>query len=244
MRKAIFVTLAPLAATMLSGCYYMEGDVGHSALDTGQAITADWTTTDSFTAIGGSGPDKIIFETGDVFRIKAKADADVMKRLRFFVKDGKLMIGRKSGNDYGKSDSATITVTAPVLNAISLAGSGDIIADRLSGKQAKLSVAGSGNADVAMVDAEALAAKIAGSGQLKLAGKSPSVDYIIAGSGGLNAEGLESSTVKISIAGSGSAKLRATASVAAKIAGSGNVKVTGGAKCTSSVAGSGTLDCS
>jgi Putative auto-transporter adhesin, head GIN domain len=243
MRKAIFVTLAPLAATMLSGCYYMDGDMGNSALDKGQAIKTDWTTTGSFTAIDGSGPDKIIFETGDVFRIKAAGNAEILKKLRFLVRDGKIVIGRKSGSGYGNSEAATITVTAPTLNAIELAGSGGINADQLTGKKAKLSIAGSGYADVAAVNAEALDAEIAGSGRLKLSGKSAVVDYSIAGSGGLDAEELESNTVKISIAGSGDAKLRATTSVSADISGSGTVKVTGGAKCTSSVAGSGSLDC-
>jgi hypothetical protein len=243
MRKAIFSTLLPLAATMLSGCYYMDVDDGYNALNKGNPIKADWTTTESFTGISGSGPDTIIFETGDAFRIKATADADVLKQLRFIVKDGKILIGRKSSRDYGMSKGATITVTAPTLNAIELAGSGSITADQLTGKKAKLSIAGSGNADVAAVNAEALDAEVAGSGQLKLSGKSVSVVYSIAGSGGLDAEGLESNIVKISIAGSGDAKLRATTSVAADIAGSGNVKVSGGAKCTSSVVGSGSLDC-
>jgi hypothetical protein len=243
MRKMIYAAMAALSASMLSGCYYMDTASANDQFESGLPISTNWTKTDRFSALGASGPDKIIFKTGDVFQIKAEGDADVIKRLRFVVSDGKIRIGRKSGSDFGMSEAAIITVTAPSLSAIALAGSGDIVADRLSGKEATLKVAGSGNASVDSVETEVLVAKIAGSGQLKLAGKSPSADYVIAGSGGLDAGELQSETVKIRIAGSGDATLKSTTSVNAKIAGSGNVKVTGGAKCTSSVAGSGSLDC-
>jgi hypothetical protein len=243
MRKMIYAAMAALSASMLSGCYYMDTASAKDQFESGLPISSNWTKTDSFTALGASGPDKIIFKTGDVFQIKAEGDADVIKRLRFFVRDGKIRIGRKSGSDFGMDDAATIMVTAPSLSDIALAGSGDIIADRLSGKETKLTVAGSGNASVDMVEADALVAKIAGTGQLKLAGKSPAADYVIAGSGGLDAAALESSAVTIKVAGSGDATLKSTATVNAKIAGSGNVHVTGGAKCTSSVAGSGSVDC-
>jgi hypothetical protein len=243
MRNWFFSALVVMSASMVSGCYYVDADIGSHELDKGLPIKTDWSTTGSFTAMRATGPDNIIFQTDDAFQIKATGDADVVKELRFIVKDGRILIGRKSGSSYGTKDAATITVTAPALSGISLAGSGNISADRLSGNEAKLSVAGSGNADVAILDAESLTAKIAGSGRLKLAGKVPVADYSIAGSGGLDAGGLESSAVKISIAGSGDAILRSTNSVAAKIAGSGNVKVSGGAKCTSKVAGSGSLDC-
>jgi hypothetical protein len=243
MRFANNALFLSAATALLSGCYFMEFDEGSDDLDKATPIVTDWTATDSFSGVNVRGPDKVIIETGDSFRIKAEGDAGVLKGLRFRVADGKIVIGRKSGSNAWKGATATIMVTAPTLSTISLAGSGDIEAAALTGKDAKLSIAGSGNADIAAVDAESLNVSIAGSGRMKLSGKAASAKYSIAGSGGLDAITLASRTAKISIAGSGSATLNATETVDAKIAGSGNVKVSGGAKCTKSVSGSGTLDC-
>ncbi len=243
MRFTNNVLFLSTATALLSGCYFMEFDEGPSDLDKGKPIAAEWTVTDSFDGVKGRGPDKIIVETGDSFRIKAEGDDAALKMLRFLVKDGKIVIGRKSGSGGWKGSAATITVTAPTISTIALAGSGDIEAAALSGKAAKLSIAGSGQADIAAVDAESLDVSIAGSGKMKLAGKVADAKYSIAGSGGLDAANLASQTAKISIAGSGTANLTATGTVNAKIAGSGNIKVSGGATCTKSVTGSGTLDC-
>ncbi len=244
MRKPSLLLLLPMITGLLSGCYYMDSDNGPGELANGKPIKSAWTTTENFTGLRGSGPDNIVFQTGDSYQIKAEGDADTLAKLRFLVKNGKIVIGRKSGLGRSSGDPATITVSAPALSTISLAGSGDITADKLSGKEAKLSLAGSGSANVGAVTAETLDASTAGSGKLKVAGTVNSAKYSIAGAGALEADKLISKTAKISIAGSGNASLYATETVAARIAGSGYIKVTGGAKCTKSVAGSGTLDCS
>ena len=244
--------LIPLAALSLSACGYSvfdaAEDMSHSddnGLADGTAITNAAATVAAFTELEASGPDNIVFVTGDTFSVKATGDADALKNLRYRVKDGTIRIGRAKEKIWGNGrKGVTITVTAPRLAEASLAGSGSFTADKMVGEEVSLESAGSGNISVAEVTAKSLEAELAGSGEVVLGGKVDRADYSIAGSGNIDAAKMASTDADVSIAGSGNVKLTATGKVDASIAGSGNVNVAGGAKCTSSTIGSGSISCS
>jgi hypothetical protein len=245
MKNAVF--LLPLL--MLSACNISFDDkdmetIGAKELKDGKAITAQATDPGKFTAISTVGPDDVVFKTGDAFSVSASGSAEALKDLRFIVTDGELTVGRyKYRWNAGDSDKAVITITAPVVSSVALAGSGNFKGDKLSGTKVMLDLAGSGSADVADVQSPEFEGNIAGSGSMKLAGKAAKAEYSIAGSGSIDAKSLVSETVDMSVAGSGNAELNATKTVDASIAGSGDINVTGGAKCTSSKMGSGSVNC-
>lgn len=236
--------IAPLAALTLSACTFSGGAEDKRLSSDGKPISTSATTTGAFTEIEGIGPDNIVFVTGDSFSIRAEGDAEQIKKLRYAMDNGTIIIGREKGDWWGKDSKAvTITVTAPSLTAASLAGSGNFKADKMAGDKVSIDLAGSGNADIADVSAKNFESDIAGSGNVRVAGKTEIAKYSIAGSGNVDAAKLASVTVDVGIAGSGDVVLTASGTVKADIAGSGNVNVSGGAKCTSSVAGSGKLNC-
>lgn len=237
--------LVPVAAVALSACNFSVNAEDKRLSFDGKAITTSAATTGSFTKIEAVGPDNIVFVTGDAFSIKAVGDADEIAKLRYAMDNGTIIIGREKGQWWGSdSNSVTITVTAPVLAAASLAGSGDFTADKMAGDEVSVELAGSGNAKVGEVLAKKLEGEIAGSGDVSLAGKVDKADYDIAGSGSIDAVRLASTDADVSIAGSGNVNLTASGKVEASIAGSGNVNVSGGAKCSSSSMGSGKVSCS
>ena len=249
MKKSLF--LVPFAALALSACGYSVFDAADdiqssdSGFAGGKSITGSAATTAAFTKLESSGPDNIVFVTGDSFSIKAEGDADAIAKLRYKIEDGAIMIGREKGKYWGKdSKGVTITVTAPALAEASLAGSGNFTADKMTGDKIVLEIAGSGNLSVADVIGKEIESNIAGSGDVKLAGKVDSADYDVAGSGSIDAVKLATTNADVSIAGSGDVRLTATGNVDANIAGSGNITVTGGAKCSSSTIGSGSISCS
>jgi hypothetical protein len=243
--------LFPLAALSLSACGYSVFDAAEdmsssddNGVADGVAITNAAATTPAFTELQSSGPDNIVFVTGNAFTVKATGDAGALKNLRYKVKDGTIIIGRQKERIWTSNrKGVTITVTAPQLTEVSLAGSGDFTADRMEGSEVSLESAGSGSISVAAVSAKALESEIAGSGNVTLAGKAERADYAIAGSGNIDAVKLASIDARVSIAGSGEVGLTATGTVDASITGSGNVTVAGGAKCTSSTVGSGKISC-
>jgi Putative auto-transporter adhesin, head GIN domain len=242
--------LLPLAALSLSACGYSVVDAVEDIKESndgfagGKAITTDAATTGAFTKLEALGPDNIVFVTGDAFSIKAEGSADALKKLRYKVENGTIIIGREKGKWWGKeNEGVTITVTAPALTEASLAGSGDFTADKMAGDKVVVEIAGSGNVTVADVTGKKVESSIAGSGDVKLAGKVESAEFEVAGSGSVDATKLASVNAEVSIAGSGDVSLTASGMVDADIAGSGDVTVTGGAKCKSSTMGSGSVNC-
>mgnify|MGYP003556854739 CR=1 FL=1 len=156
MKKPLF--LVPFAALALSACGYSVFDAADdiqssdSGFAGGKSITGSAATTAAFTKLESSGPDNIVFVTGDSFSIKAEGDADAIAKLRYKIEDGAIMIGREKGKYWGKdSKGVTITVTAPALAEASLAGSGDFTADKMTGDKMVLEIAGSGSVSVADV---------------------------------------------------------------------------------------------
>jgi Putative auto-transporter adhesin, head GIN domain len=248
MKKSLL--LVSLAALSLSACGYSVVDAvkdiqgGEDSFSGGKAITSTAATTAAFTKVDASGPDNINFVTGDGFSIKAEGDADAIKKLRFKVEDGTIMIGREKGKLWGNDKGATITITAPTLAEASLAGSGDFKADKMAGEKVVLEIAGSGNLSVADIISKKLESNIAGSGDVVLAGKVDLAEYSVAGSGSIDATKLAATDADVSIAGSGNVSLTASGKVDADVAGSGDVNVSGGASCKSSTMGSGNITCS
>jgi hypothetical protein len=236
--------LLPLAGLALSACTFNMDAEDKRLTSDGKPISTTAATVGAFSKIEGIGPDNIVFVTGDAFSIKAEGDAEMIKKLRYAMDNGTIIIGREKGKWWGKdSNSVTITVTAPTLSAASLTGSGNFSADKMAGDNVKVELAGSGNAKIGDVIGKNFAGDIAGSGNVTVAGKVDRAEFEIAGSGNIDAAKLASVDADVDIAGSGDVSLSASGSVKADIAGSGNVNVSGGAKCSSSVAGSGKLNC-
>jgi hypothetical protein len=245
MKNPVFL----LSALMLSACSVSADDasmvtIGSNDLKDGKAITEQATDPGKFTSISAVGPDDVVFKTGDASSISASGSADALKELRFVIIDGNLTVGRyKYRWDAADKDKAVITITAPLISSVSLAGSGNFNGDKLSGSKVAIDLAGSGSAEIADIQSPEFDGDVAGKGNLKLSGKAAKAKYSIAGSGSIDAKSLVSETVDMSVAGSGNAAINATQTVDASIAGSGDVTVSGGAKCKSSVIGSGKLKC-
>ena len=250
MRKTI--SLLPLLILALSGCGESVSEVVEDIKSVesggfadGKTISTTAATTASFDAVKALGPDNIVFVTGDTFSIMAQGNAKAIATLRYKIDGNAIVIGRDKGNWFGEEGKGvTVTITAPVLTAASLAGSGDFTADRMKGDDVEVKIAGSGSLNVANVEAKKLQTKIAGSGDAVISGKVERADFSVAGSGSISAEKLTTTDAEVSIAGSGDIRLNASGKVEAKVAGSGDVNVTGGASCESKSIGSGSINCS
>lgn len=246
MKKLIFA----LPLIVLAAC---EGSIANEVremassgggMTDGEVISTSDQDPGEFTKLSSVGPDNIVFTQGDDFSIRAEGDDEILERLRYKLTDGNLKIGRMKEKGWsGKGDAATVFVSAPSLNALALAGSGDIKADKMSGDSAKVSIAGSGDVSVEKVKTDSLNGSIAGSGNLKLAGKAKAMKISIAGSGDISGKKLKVKTANIAIAGSGNVELSSDGTVNAKIMGSGDIQVHGDAKCTTKAMGSGTVKC-
>lgn len=202
----------------------------------------------AFQSIEVAGPYEVVVTTGGAPSVTASGPEKLLERLVVEVKGDRLLIHPRKDKGFNWSSSrgtAKIQVTAQMLRAASIAGSGGISVDKVSGDSFDGSIAGSGDLRVDSLDVQSLKLAIGGSGDVTArSGRTRNAEYSIAGSGGIDAEGVQSDAASISIAGSGSVHGQATGTAKVSIMGSGDVEMTGGAKCTVSKMGSGEVRCS
>ncbi|KZX54494.1 hypothetical protein A3711_12795 [Erythrobacter sp. HI00D59] len=214
-----------------------------SMLDEGKPIARDWQATDRFDAVTLTGSDEMAVRHGERWQIRASGDPEILADLRFVIENGALTVGRRWRRS-PLPGSARIEVTAPDVNAVTLAGSGTLGADRLNGDRTAATVAGSGRLELDRLSAGHFAATIAGSGDLVASGNARNARISIAGSGAIEARGLRLNNASLTIAGSGDARLSANGRVSANIAGNGSAEVMGTTDCQQTRTGSGRLACS
>lgn len=240
MRKPLLIGIAALTAAV-AAC-------GQTRAEAGGATVQRQYQVGSFQSIEVAGPYEVEVRTGGAPSVSASGPEKLIERLVVEVKGDKLLIHPRKESGFRWSSSrgiAKIQVTAPMLRAAAIAGSGGITVDRVTGEAFDGSIAGSGDLRLGHLDVQSLKLSIGGSGGVDAgSGQARRVDYSIAGSGGIEAQGIRAETAAISIAGSGSINGQATDTANVSIMGSGDVNLTGGAKCSVSKMGSGDVRCS
>lgn len=231
--------LYPVSALILLSACGMAG--GKTIQASGVKGDRNFALT-GFDKVSLKGSDNVVVHVGGAESVHAEGDTAVLDQLDIDVQDSTLRIRRKQGFSINGGD-ATITVTLPRLNGVSVAGSGDMNVDRPQTDNFSASVAGSATLEIAALTAESTTVEVAGSGDVKVAGTSRRTEISIAGSGTVDAGALKGEDARISIAGSGDVKSGADGTADISIKGSGDVDIVGKARCTVSKAGSGNVNC-
>jgi hypothetical protein len=231
------------AASALAGCQ------AHGEEGGGATISKNY-SVGNFSAIEVAGPYDVEVRTGSNPSVSATGGEKLLERTVVEVQGDKLVIHPENNHSFfhfgwGHRGKASFVVTVPQLSAATIAGSGGIKVDKVTGNTFEGEIAGSGGLQLASVDVQSLKLSIGGSGGVKTGtGHTKTAEYEIAGSGGIDASGITAEQAKVSIAGSGSIKANATGAADVDIMGSGDVNLTGGAKCNVNKAGSGNVRCS
>ena len=239
MRKSF---AALLGATALAGCQVNAQE------DSGSTVSRNY-QVGNFQEIEVAGPYDVEVRTGANVSVSAKGSEKLLERTSVEVKGNKLVIHPQKRDGFfsfgwSHRGKASFAVTVPQLSGATIAGSGDIRVDKVSGNSFEGVVAGSGGLNVGAFDVQQLKLAIAGSGDVKGAGRAQTAKYDIAGSGDVDAGAIQTQSVNVSIAGSGSIRAHSSGTADVSIMGSGDVDVSGGAKCKISKAGSGDVRCS
>lgn len=214
--------------------------------DNGPKTSRSFSVSD-FDGIVLAASDDVRVTEGAAFSVSATATQKVLDQLEFTVQDGVLKISRKrqsgSWNARHHDQSATISVTMPVIHSAAIAGSGNMQIAATAQDSFEGSIAGSGELSIAQVRAANTELSIAGSGDLTASGAAKQLDLNIAGSGDIDATKLQAEQLSASIAGSGDIRARATAGASASIIGSGDIEISGTNNCKISKVGSGAVRC-
>ena len=234
----------------LTGCNTVEGQT--SKVRTFSGIDG--------VALLGSGD--VDISIGNKEEITINAPADLIPYLLTEKKNGTLYIGkRKKGwKKYRNwNENVHYDLVVKDLNRISVSGSGDIEAERLTGEKCSVKVSGSGNIEVDQINSngvkvtvsgsgdvnvdnlstDILGVSINGSGDIDLDGETDELDVTISGSGYFTGNELKSENVSVNIYGSGDTRVWATESLDVHISGSGDVIYHGDPSVNSRTTGSG-----
>jgi hypothetical protein len=152
--------------------------------------------------------------------VKVTADDNLIDAVRTRVENGRLVIDHKPGS-YNHRVKVVVEVATPVLHAVELEGSGDMI--------------------VRGLDAANFEATLAGSGSITASGKCDSLKAVVAGSGDIRMFEVVARNAAASIAGSGKAQVHAHDRLSAEISGSGDIRYRGKPSVVSTISGSGTI---
>ena len=213
-------------------------------------------------ALLGSGDVDITL--GNKEEITIHAPADLIPYLLTEKKNGTLYIEkRKKGWKKFRNwnENVHYELIVKKLDHISVSGSGDIDAEKLSGEKCTVKVSGSGNIDVDQINSkgvkvtvsgsgdididnlstDVLGVSINGSGDIAIEGKADELDGTISGSGDFTGNKMRSKNVSVNIYGSGDASVWATESLEVHISGSGDVTYHGNPTVNSRTIGSGDI---
>lgn len=158
---------------------------------------------------------------GDAESLALSGDDNVLPLVESVLENGRLRIRFRDQRSLRVHPKLPLklTLTAKSLDAIAVAGSGDVRAPSLNVPKLNVSIAGSGD--------------------VNLTGRAETLEVSINGAGDVKAGRFEAERVNVSIAGSGEALVWASRALQASIAGSGDVRYIGEATVQQSIAGSG-----
>ena len=174
-------------------------------------------------AVKTSGSIDIEVNSGENFSVSVENDENILPYIITEVRDGVLNIHYKEGTNIS-NDHAKVYITAPFLDKIITAGSGDISSNGTLKSKQGIEFKSSGSGDIeAKVDAPSIKVSGSGSGNINLSGRTKDFDCRISGSGDVNCGNLQSENTTISISGSGNAHVFASVHLDARTSGSGDI---------------------
>jgi carbon monoxide dehydrogenase subunit G len=195
-----------------------------------------------FTKIKNSTSADLYITQGPQYKFVVEAkDKNSIEKIVAEVKDKTLKIKSKPGSwNLGKMK---IYVTLPKLEALSISGSSNTIADKtIKSDEFSLAISGSGDVKFKDIQTNVLNIVVSGSGDVMMAGNSTSnIQISVSGSGDIDLQDVETKNANISISGSGDVKVFATETLNSKTSGSGDVQYKGGAQVNARSTGSGSI---
>ncbi len=238
MKRIVAVCLALAASTAAFAS--AEWDYGRDRVIGSGSIRTEDRSVPPFSAIEVEGSGNVTLRQGIVQSVTVETDDNALPYVKTEVVGGVLHVGFKPGTRIMRLTRLEFRITAPRIEGIVIAGSGDVrAATPIEARSLSLEIRGSGSID-ASLQADTLATRIGGSGDINVDGQARDLSVTINGSGSVRARDLLSSTADVHINGSGSADLTAQDDIQVQISGSGSVLYGGGARATVRSTGSGT----
>ena len=246
MNKRIYIpTILLLVALLVSGC-------GFQIVSGSGKVAAETRNVSNFSSIRLAGIGDVIVTQGKNISVRIEAEDNLIPYFETTVQGNTLNIGMKNeytGVSLHPTQPIKFYVTTPEIDAVTLAGSGNIITSDVKTGDFKITLLGSGNISNDSLTAANVDINLSGSGDITLGTVSASeVTANIAGSGNIRLDTLTADKISSKTAGSGNLTISGKVTdQSAEILGSGDyrasdlksdtaiVRVTGSGNCQVSV---------
>ncbi len=173
-----------------------------------------------FTSVDLAGANHVSISIGSQQSVLVHADDNLIDLVTTDVRAGKLVID--DHGDFGTKSPMSVEVTLPILDAVTMSGSGTLTAEG--------------------IEAEALRIRLPGSGIVRASGTTDQLQATVEGSGELLLDDLIAARAIAIVSGSGMIRLAVSEELDASISGSGMISYGGSpSHVTKSVSGSGAI---
>lgn len=200
----------------------------------GQEMFSESRTVETFTRLEFATPGIVYLKQGDAASVRVEASSqELLDRVRTGVRGDELVINAEDDGRswfeklFGDDEELNVYVTMPDVRAVSISGTGEIIAETvIQSEKLDLRISGTGDIE-AELDVDRLESEINGTGDAKVSGRAARHRIRISGTGDVEAIDLQTEETDVEISGTGDARVHATKSLRANVSGLGDVTYRG-----------------
>lgn len=232
--KATFLLLMLAFLAGTTSCIddlFIEGN-GISRTETRQAS--------NFSQIASNGDFNVTVLPGDEYSVEVTAESNLLSYIETDVVGSTLKIRTRGMYNLRDHRSIEVVVITPVLEGLSLSGSGNIKTGQFISSEPVFNIGISGSGDIdTEISADKVKANVSGSGTVFVQGDALETNFVISGSGKIKAYDLIQKYCVATISGSGDMFVNASNTIEANISGSGRVFYINHPAIHTSISGSG-----
>lgn len=225
--STVALIMGALLIGLLAGC----NNAGSNIITGSGNMTTEKREVSGFSAVELTTIGTLTIQQGDIEGLTISAEDNLLPLLTSDVNSGKLVIGTKPNTSINPTKPVQYTLSVKTLTSLAVSGSGDVVAQSLTGDALSFTVSGSGKMTLGAVKAASLTFSGSGSGdaQLGTVKVDALADLHLTGSGKLTADSLDSADLKLTIEGSGDTNVSSvtTHTITARLSGSGSAALMG-----------------
>lgn len=203
-------------------------------------LRSEFRSASGFKDIASSGDFKVTVTPGSSYSVEVSAESNLLPYIETDVIGNTLKIRTRGVHSLRENYPIEVFITTPILNGLSLSGSGLIKTGSFMSDDFKIAISGSGDIDTD-ISADMMRANISGSGTVFLEGDANETEFVISGSGKIKSYKFPHRHCKAVISGSGDMYVDASETIDARISGSGRVFYINHPVVHTSISGSGAV---
>ncbi len=233
--KTIKFPLALSLFVLLFGTYSCVDDI---FLEGNGDLKSESRGASGFKEVASSGDFKVTITPGSNYSVEVSAESNLLSYIETDVVGNTLKIRTRGMHSLQQNHPIEIFITTPVLNGLSISGSGIIKTGSFTSNNFNIAISGSGDIDT-KISTDNIKANVSGSGTIFLEGDAAVSEFVISGSGKIKAYNFPHHNCKAEISGSGDMFVDVSETINARISGSGRVLYIGHPVVHTSISGSG-----